>query len=608
MKPGTGSALPPPMPSATKAEMSAEDILRDQLARVQALLAINEQASGPTLLERDFLLFGLQEAERLTASPAGFLHFVNDDQETLDLTAWTAGTLTHCEIPHHRHYPISKAGIWAGCFYSRKPVVCNDYDTVQEKKGLPEGHVGVSRLITIPVVEGDKVRLILGVGNKDRDYTAYDTETLQLIGNALWRIVHGRRVEISLAENSERFLAIFNTIGEAIFLYDAGTRQLVDMNEAATQMFGYPRDEMLNIPAPGRCPAPPSIRAWLEKAAEGGQQSFEWQAQRKSGEFFWVSANARTMGIGGKDLLLVVVDDISKRKSDEAAMRAQMDELVALNAKLEGAHLQLLQSEKMASIGQLAAGVAHEINNPVGFIHSNMGSLEKYLRDFATLLDAYERAEDAMDEATRSSLRQLRQDLDIAFLREDVFALLAETLDGVNRVKKIVQDLKDFSRAGANDEWQWADLYRCLDSTLNIVWNELKYKARVTKEYTPLPRVYCLPSQLNQVFMNLLVNAGHAIETQGTITIRTGQEGDLVWVEIEDSGHGIPPDNLQRIFDPFFTTKPVGKGTGLGLFVSYNIVQKHRGKIEVRSEVGKGTTFRVWLPIDPQSGDGGQQD
>ncbi|HZX30557.1 MAG TPA: ATP-binding protein [Rhodocyclaceae bacterium] len=592
--------------------MSAEDILRDQLARVEVLLALNEQASGSSLQERDFLLFGLQEAEWLTASPAGFLHFVNDDQETLDLTAWTAGTLTHCEIPHHRHYPISQAGIWAGCFYTRKPVVCNDYGAIQDKKGLPEGHLGISRLITVPVVEGDKVRLILGVGNKDRDYTAYDTETLQLIGDALWRIVHARRMDVSLAESSERFLTIFNTIGEAIFLYDAGMHQFVDMNEAATQMFGYSRDEVLNIaadPGPDDASVPAdTIRTWIEKATEEGQQTFEWQAQRRSGESFWVSVNARTTSIGGRDLLLVVVDDISKRKSDEAAMRAQMDELVALNAKLEGAHLQLLQSEKMASIGQLAAGVAHEINNPVGFIHSNMGSLEKYLRDFTTLLDAYERAEDAMDEVTRSSVRQLRQDMDIAFLRDDVFALLAETLDGVNRVKKIVQDMKDFSRAGANEEWQWADLYRCLDSTLNIVRNELKYKARISKEYAPLPQIYCLPSQLNQVFMNLLINAAHAIETQGTITIRTGQEGEQVWVEIEDSGHGIPPDNLQRIFDPFYSTKPVGKGTGLGLFVSYNIVHKHQGKIEVRSEVGKGSTFRVWLPIQAQMDEGGQED
>jgi two-component system, NtrC family, sensor kinase len=164
------------------------------------------------------------------------------------------------------------------------------------------------------------------------------------------------------------------------------------------------------------------------------------------------------------------------------------------------------------------------------------------------------------------------------------------------RVKQIIQDLKDFSHVDEST-WQMADLEKGMDSTLNVVSNEIKYKAEVVKEYAGLSDVECMPSQINQVFMNLLVNAAQAIEEKGIITIRSGMAGDEVWLEVADSGKGIAPEHLNRIFDPFFTTKPIGKGTGLGLSLSYGIVQKHHGRIEATSELGKGTTMRVWLPL-----------
>ena len=272
--------------------------------------------------------------------------------------------------------------------------------------------------------------------------------------------------------------------------------------------------------------------------------------------------------------------------------------LSELNLKLKETQGQLLQSEKLASIGQLAAGVAHEINNPIGFVYSNLSTLQRYFGDLMSLIQAYESAEASIsDIAVLDSLKALKKKADLEFLREDTTALMSESRDGITRVKDIVQNLKDFSHADANDKWQWASLQQGLDSTLNIVWNELKYKCEVQKEYAVIPDIECLPSQLNQVFMNMMVNAGHAIEERGTITLRTGVEGDQVWVEIEDSGKGIAPENLKRIFDPFFTTKPVGKGTGLGLSLTYSIVQKHQGRVEVDSTVGQGTRFRIWLPI-----------
>ncbi|MDZ7655953.1 MAG: ATP-binding protein [Sulfurimicrobium sp.] len=290
--------------------------------------------------------------------------------------------------------------------------------------------------------------------------------------------------------------------------------------------------------------------------------------------------------------------DVEARREVEARLQQEHVEQGKLIEELKSAQQQLLQSEKMASIGQLAAGVAHEINNPVGYLYSNLGSMEKYLGNLFSALDSYERLTTELDVngEMENALKQLKQNLDLEFLKEDIPALMVESKEGITRVKKIVQDLKDFSHVD-EAEWQLSDLHRGLDSTLNIVWNELKYKAEVIKEYGALPEVECIPSQLNQVFMNLLVNAGHAIENRGTITIRTSHEGDQVWVEIADTGKGIEAANLKRIFEPFFTTKPVGKGTGLGLSLSYGIVTNHHGSIQVESNPDAGTKFRVWLPV-----------
>lgn len=290
--------------------------------------------------------------------------------------------------------------------------------------------------------------------------------------------------------------------------------------------------------------------------------------------------------------------DLRQRAGADDELRRRNTELVELNAKLSMAQAHLLQSEKLASIGQLAAGVAHEINNPIGYIFSNFGTLHTYLEQLFDMLGAYERAEAMAPPAVAAALADMRDTIDLDFLRQDIAALMSESKEGIARVRHIVQDLKDFSRTDANQDWVWANLHTGIDSTLNIVANEVKYKADVVKQYGDIPDIECRPSQINQVVMNLVVNAAHAIDQQrGTITIRTGLAGEMVWLEVADNGAGIAQENLSRIFDPFFTTKPVGKGTGLGLSLAYSIVQKHSGHIGVTSEPGVGTTFRIELPM-----------
>ncbi|MEI7612977.1 MAG: ATP-binding protein [Betaproteobacteria bacterium] len=317
----------------------------------------------------------------------------------------------------------------------------------------------------------------------------------------------------------------------------------------------------------------------------GKPASFELRMVRADGSPFWANlACTLALEVDGASVSRIVLSDVSERK--------------ALDATLEQTRNQLLQSEKMAAIGQLAAGVAHEINNPVGFVNSNVGTLAGYLTGLLKLVDAYRLAAESCpaDDPALREAKRLADDFELDYVRDDAVALLAESKDGLERIKRIVSDLKDFSHVDAV-EWELFDLHACLERTLNVVWNELKYKVTLVKEYGELPAITGLPHQLSQVFMNLLINAVQAIPEHGTITLRTGREADSVWVEVEDSGVGIAPENLSRIFEPFFTTKPVGLGTGLGMAVSYGIVQKHKGRIEVRSVVGQGTTFRVSLPI-----------
>jgi signal transduction histidine kinase len=297
------------------------------------------------------------------------------------------------------------------------------------------------------------------------------------------------------------------------------------------------------------------------------------------------------------------VDDRMKASADELTraheqlVKAQVA-LAEGEKELEQARGQLLQSEKMAAVGQLAAGVAHEINNPVGFVSSNLGSLGAYVTRLFEVIAAYERLEAVLpdDAPGRVAVAEVRKAVEFDYLKDDIPDLLKESVDGLGRVKRIVEDLKNFSRLGGA-EFKESDLNAELESTLNVVWNEIKYKAHVTKALADVPPVRCIASQINQVFMNLLVNASHAIEVSGDIFLRSGVDGDMVWIEVEDTGKGMAAEVQKSIFEPFFTTKPVGKGTGLGLSISLDIIKRHGGHVSVTSTPGIGTVFRVVLPV-----------
>ncbi|GAB3254229.1 ATP-binding protein [Chitinimonas naiadis] len=399
---------------------------------------------------------------------------------------------------------------------------------------------------------------------------------------------------VSIVENTTDIIGISEYDGRVLY-----------MNAAARRFYNIPADEDVGQTlTPDYLPSHASrhlMGTAIPAAMERGSWSGESTLYDAVGTEIPVSlvVLAEQDGKGRVKHFSSIARDIHETKQKEQQLKAQNEALEKLNGELESVQHQLIQSEKMASIGQLAAGVAHEINNPIGYVNSNIGTLGSYVDELLGLLDAYAshvRQDPAL--AISPALDEALQRADIEFLREDIKQLLSESHEGIGRVKKIVQDLKDFSRVDTAEEWEFADLHHCLDSTLNIVRNEIKYKAEVVHEYGQLPAVQCLPSQLNQVFLNLMVNAAHAIEARGTITIATGLDGDRVWIRISDTGCGMSPDVIRRIFEPFYTTKPVGKGTGLGLSLSYSIVKKHHGDIRVESTPGKGTRFEVILPVN----------
>jgi signal transduction histidine kinase len=288
-----------------------------------------------------------------------------------------------------------------------------------------------------------------------------------------------------------------------------------------------------------------------------------------------------------------------KLKQQQAQLEQSMAELQATNTRLAQVQSQLVQSEKLASIGLLAAGVAHEINNPLGYVTANVGTLKIYVTHLLAIIAAFDAAQASARTGSAPSVdvEALKQTLDLPYLKDDVPQLFNESQQGLDRVKRIVQALNEFARVDTVDVWQLADLHVGIDNMLDLFWGKFSHRCELQKAYGALPRVMCVVAQLNQVFMNLLLNAAQSVETNGTVTIRSASAADEVWVEVEDTGHGIAADDLRHIFDPFFTTRPVGQGLGLGLSVSFGIVAKHGGRIEVSSALGKGSVFRVCLPI-----------
>jgi len=468
----------------------------------------------------------------------------------------------------------------------------------------------VRSLMIVPLLIDGDLYGFLGVSSirAARHWTEEDARLLRLVGEFLGANLERHRAWQARRDSDDRFVAMTDAVPALVWEMDLDGRVTYG-NRFWKDYTGW-QGEAMHLPDLVHEDEAAAFARSLKTTVEKRRvSSLELRLRRADSGFRWMQVTLSPR-VQGERVLLVdcCAFDITDHRIAEEQLLALNDELeIRVSERtdklqkafddLKATQTRLLQNEKMASIGQLAAGVAHEINNPVGFIRSNLTTLGKYLdkiRQYVEVQDwilQRELSGEVLDE-----VRQAARRLKIDYLFEDIPDLLQESIDGADRVRTIVQNLKSFSRV---DQAQYgeADINECLESTINIVWNELKYKTTLHRDYGDLPRIRCYPQQLNQVFMNMLVNAAQAIETKGDIWVRTMVENDQIVVQIQDNGSGIPEEIKERIFEPFFTTKEVGKGTGLGMSISWDIVQKHGGRIEVESQVGVGTTFFIYLPV-----------
>lgn len=377
--------------------------------------------------------------------------------------------------------------------------------------------------------------------------------------------------------------------------------KITDVNRATEKLTGRGREVLVGSDFSDYFTEPDKARAGYREVFSAGQViDYPLVIRNASGAPTEVMYNASLYRDERGEVagVFAAARDITAQRRAEAELREYQNQLEALvenrTRQLDTAREQLLHSEKLSAIGQLAAGVAHEINNPLGFVSSNINTLSAYVADLLRLVEAQR---DTTPTGQRAA-EQLWQELEIDYVRNDVHQLLTESSEGLKRIRRIVQDLKDFSRMDRTPAFVLTNLHTCIESSLNVARNEIKYKADVVCEFGELPEVACVPSQINQVLLNLLVNAAQAIGPErGCISIRTESRGDHVRLSIGDNGAGMPEAVRRRVFEPFFTTKPLGQGTGLGLSVSFGIIQQHGGTIEVESTEGVGTVFHLILPV-----------
>ena len=325
----------------------------------------------------------------------------------------------------------------------------------------------------------------------------------------------------------------------------------------------------------------------------------EWSFKGDEGNIIPVLLSIQHISWGGEEVVLETFIDISERKEAELALESSNIELKDALEKLQKVQTQLIHSEKMASIGLLAAGVAHEINNPTGFISSNLSVMTDYIGIYKKLFGQLENLKNAITlddsdriEAALNDIAEIDQQEDVSFILDDSSALLSESYDGTRRIKEIVKGLRNFARQDSF-EFQNTSINRAIENALKLTWNELKYNCEIKSELGDIPEINGREDQLTQVFVNLLVNASHAISGKGMIGIKTWGENGYIFAEISDTGKGIPDEVIPKLFDPFFTTKDVGTGTGLGLSISHGIIKEHGGEIKVESTPGVGTSFRI---------------
>jgi len=492
---------------------------------------------------------------------------------------------------------------------NQKPLLINDLQTDVRFRNVASSDFPIQSLLSVPLKAKGEMVGLLNVFNKrsKEGFTEGDQRLLSIIASQSAQIVENVRLyeelqrrSADLRESEAKYRALTQDAGEAILLADFNSRRILEVNDKVEPLMGLDKGVLRGRTLADVIP----VAEWKDESTfeamtySGHLRYSNVKLGEAGGQTRFIDVSATLVTYGEHKIIQAICHDVTERQKLAEHLRDHAEELEreveARTRDLRDSQTQLVQQEKMAALGKLVAGIAHEMNTPIGTITSNADTLRRSLEKLRGIIGSKEVPE---------SVRKLRGLKQVQTVLEDIARINQLASE---RIIGIVSSLRNFARLD-EAELKMADLHEGLESTLTLVHHELKNRIQVVKEHGDIPSISCHPNQINQVFMNLLVNASQAVRGEGTITIKTFREGDTVNVQFSDTGAGIPPENLPRIFDPGFTTKGVGVGTGLGLSICFKIAQDHGGRIDVESTVGEGSTFTVQLPISGSAEAGNSQ-